>query len=108
MQIILKTILCSIMLLMALSSCDFRPQVGPPWMQEMLTQGPEGPTKFREGWRDGCESGISATSNQLQRSYYKFKQNYELSQDPVYYTGWKTAFDHCQRYVFQYLRRNII
>ena len=90
------------------ASCGFKPKVGAPWMQKMLTQGPEGSTKFRQGWRDGCETGISASSNRLQRSFYKFRQNYELSKDPQYYTGWKSAFNYCQRYVFQYLRRNIL
>ncbi len=102
-----KIIALSFVLLIA-GSCSFKPRVGPPWMQKMLTQGPEGPTNFREGWRDGCETGISGSSNRLQRSFYKFKQNYELSQDPVYYSGWKTAYNYCQRYVFQYLRRNMI
>ncbi len=92
----------------ALSSCVGKPNVGPPWMQNMLTQGPEGPTNFRKGWRDGCETGFSATSNRFQRGFYQFRQDYALAQDPVYYTGWKTAFDYCQRYVFQYLRRNIL
>ena len=90
------------------SSCSYRPQVGAPWMQEMLHQGPEGPTEFRLGWRDGCETGISATANRFQRSFYSFKQDYELSKNPKYYTGWKAAFDYCQRYVFQYLRRSVL
>ena len=104
-----RTMLVVIVILISLTSCSlFRPRVGPPWMQKLLLEGPEGPTKFKQGWKDGCDTGISATSNRLQRSFYKFQQNYELSQDQVYYSGWKTAFDYCQRYVFQYLRRNMI
>lgn len=103
-----KQILLSIIIILLTSGCNYRPRVGAPWMQKMLTQGPGGPTKFQKGWVDGCETGISATANTFQRHFYTFKQNYDLAQDPIYYTGWKTAFNYCQRYVFQYLRRNII
>lgn len=90
-----------------LSSCaDFKPRVGPPWMQDLLNNGPEGPTNFRLGWRHGCETGMSATANRLQQHFLKFKQDYRLVEDPSYYSGWKTAYDYCQRYIFQYLRRN--
>jgi len=106
----MRKLLLLCILSLFLTSCDkeFRPRVGAPWMQDMLTQGPEGPTNFRKGWRDGCETGISATSNRLQAHFYHFKQDFVLAQDPVYYKGWKAAFNYCQRYVFQYLRRNIL
>lgn len=104
----MKKFLFLSLIILLTASCGVKPQVGPPWMQEMLNQGPDGPTNFKLGWRDGCETGISATSNRFQRSFYKFKQDYELSKDQAYYTGWKTAFSYCQRYVFQYLRRNIL
>lgn len=106
----MKKLLLLSVIMMLLTSCNsqFKPRVGAPWMQDMLTQGPEGPTNFRKGWRDGCETGISSTANRLQRSFYHFKQDYQLAQDPVYYKGWKAAYNYCNRYVFQYLRRNII
>ena len=97
-----------VLLACLLGSCsDFRPRVGAPWMQDLLNNGPDGPVNFKLGWRHGCETGISATSNKLQQHFYKFRQDYRLVDDPSYYTGWKTAYDYCQRYVFQYLRRNI-
>lgn len=102
-------LIISIMCFLVGGCSDFRPMVGPPWMQDMLKNGPEGGnTSFKLGWRHGCETGISATSNRLQRSFYKFKQDYRMLEDPSYYTAWKTAFDYCQRYVAQYLRRNIM
>lgn len=98
-----------IILLVVLSSCNAKPKVGSPWMQELLHQGPQNaPNDFRIGWIDGCETGISASSNALQRHFYKFKQDYKMAQNQEYYTGWKIAFSYCQRYVFQYLRRNLI
>jgi len=99
-----------ILLSILLGSCsDYRPMVGPPWMQELLQNGPEGgSTNFRLGWRHGCETGISATANRFQRSFYKFRQDYRLLEDPTYYTAWKTSYSYCARYVAQYLRRNLI
>lgn len=101
-------ILCLVLLSGVTEGCSFRPRVGPPWMHKMLTQGPPGPTNFQLGWRDGCETGIAASANTFQRQFYRFKQDSTLAQDPTYYTGWRNAFNYCQRYVFQYLRRNII
>ena len=88
---------------------DFRPRVGSPWAQKLLSQGPKDtPVLFQEGWRDGCETGIATSSNSLQRHFYKFKQNPDHAQNQVYYTGWKTAYIYCARYVAQYLRRQYL
>lgn len=95
------------MSLVTLGACmDYRPRVGSPWAQQLLRQGPEdAPVLFKEGWRDGCETGMAASSNSFQRHFYKFKQNPDHAQNEVYYTGWKTGFPYCARYVAQYLRR---
>lgn len=93
-----------------LQACmDFRPRVGAPWQQKLLSQGPKNAsTSFQEGWRDGCETGISATANSFQRHFYGFKKNPDRISDQVYYTGWKTAFAYCSRYTAQYLRRQYL
>jgi hypothetical protein len=106
-RFMLKTITVA-MMLVSLSACTSKPRVGAPWMQDLLNQGPPGPTLFQEGWRDGCETGISVTSNAFQRHFYSFKQNSELAQNEIYYSGWKNAYNFCQRYVFQYLRRDVL
>lgn len=108
-----KTVLTCMIICLTLSSLmgcarAFRPQVGPSWSQDLLNETPPGPDNFRIGWKDGCETGISATSNHWQKFFYKFKQNYRLAQDNEYYTGWKTGYTYCQRYVFQYLKRDIL
>jgi hypothetical protein len=95
-----------LMMVLVAACTDFRPRVGSPWMQKLLTQGPkDSPTLFQEGWVDGCETGISASSNAFQRHFYAFKQNPDHARNQVYYAGWKTAFLYCARYVAQYLRR---
>lgn len=97
------------LLLLMLSACSFKPRVGAPWMQELLANGPKGssPT-YQQGWRDGCESGISLTSNALQRHFYTFKQDGYQSQNPEYYIAWSNAMHYCQNYVYQYLAKRYI
>lgn len=101
-------IIIALLLSLSQTSCAMRPRVGAPWMEEMLYQGPEGPGLFKQGWRDGCETGISSTSNHLHKFFYKFKQDHQLARNPEYYTGWRVAYQFCMRYVFQYLKREII
>lgn len=101
MRILLILLLSSLLI----SGCNWRPQAGPPWAQKMLKEGPEGPENFQLGWRDGCETGISTTGNHMHKFFYKFKQDSTLARDPIYYTGWKNGWSYCQRYIFQYLKR---
>ncbi|MBL0319491.1 MAG: hypothetical protein IPP74_09440 [Alphaproteobacteria bacterium] len=98
-----KQIIMIITTLTLLTGCDARVRAGAPWMQSMLTEGPPGPALFRQGWQDGCETGISATANNFQKMFYDFKQDSKLARDQKYYLGWKLAFDYCQRYTFTYL-----
>src|SRR5262245_21244677 len=104
----MKVILVILVSFLFVGCAEFKPKVGSPWMQDMLHNGPEGSTNFILGWRHGCETGFSATANRLQRHFYKFRQDYRLAQDPTYYTAWKTAYEYCQRYMFQWSRKNII
>lgn len=98
------------LVLFSVASCSYKPQVGPPWAQKLLKGAPEGPTEFKLGWKDGCQTGISVTANAFQRHFYTFVQNEELANKPdrVYYKAWKTAYTYCHRYVFQYLRRSML
>ena len=92
--------------LLILSAC----RAGPPWMSWMF-EGPKDmhekdyPPLYLEGWKDGCESGTSATVQDWYRQFYRFKQDAYKSQDKVYYKGWKDAFEFCQRYLYQYKKR---
>lgn len=86
-----------------------RPNVGPLWKQKWLFEGPpNSPPKFKQGWQEGCESGISAFSNNLQRYFYKFKQDSELTQDKEYYIGWKIGWEYCKRYAYHALDTEVI
>lgn len=99
-------VLVIILLFPILQGCDWRPRAGPPWAQKLLSQGPtNAPENFRQGWRDGCETGIATTGNHMQKFFYTFKQDSSLAQNPEYYTGWKNGWSYCQRYIFQYNKR---
>lgn len=100
------TLLLMAILTFMLGGCDWKPQAGPPWAQKLLTEGPEGPPNFKLGWQDGCETGIATTGNHFQKFFYTFKQDSTLAQDPQYYTGWKNGWNYCQRYIFQYMKRD--
>ena len=79
-----------------------------PYIHDLLYSAPPGPNKFKLGWRDGCETGISAAGNHRIKFYYKFTQQYTLVSDHAYYTGWKNGWNYCQRYLFQHYTRKIL
>jgi len=107
MNTLIRITLCLVLLTLPMG-CSWRPPVGPPWKQALLLEGPPGPPLFKEGWRAGCETGMAATANHLQKFFYRFKQDWELAQKPEYYAGWKVGWTYCQRYLFQYLKRDLV
>lgn len=62
---------------------------------------PEGPPEYRQGWEDGCESGMQVYS----ADFYKFWQVFEFRQDAnlrnnrMYYQVWKDAYLYCAIYM---------
>lgn len=101
-----------IFLCLLLVGCDyFDPTIdGPPTMRWMFDgpkpeEGKTYPKLYVLGWQDGCHTGTSANTNQYYKYYYHFKQDAHLAQDPVYYKGWKDAFNYCGRYIYQYHRK---
>jgi hypothetical protein len=94
-------------ILLSLTAC----QVGPPWQQWMF-EGPPPGQKYSDmyvsGWKDGCETGVSASSNHWYKQFYHFRQDPILAQNRVYYKGWKDALSYCNRYIYQYDRRALI
>jgi hypothetical protein len=89
-----------------ITGCAAKPPVSSFWMKDLLENGPKNasPT-FQQGWRDGCESGISLTANSLQRHFYKFKQDGYQALNREYYTAWSSSYIFCERYVYQNLSR---
>lgn len=96
-----------LLLISILTSCSAKPEMMPPWRQEMANQGPEGASvNFKEGWRDGCASGSATSATQLQKLYHGFKINEKLIENDEYYNAWNKAFKYCHRYLYQYHRKS--
>ncbi|NDF12557.1 MAG: hypothetical protein EB060_07090 [Proteobacteria bacterium] len=72
-----------------------------PWG---LTEVPDGPPEFQQGWRDGCDTGIGAYGDSWYKMYHTFKQDANLVKNPSYYRAWKDAYTHCRWYTEQWTR----
>ncbi len=79
-----------------------------PTLPPFMPGPPEGgPAEFREGWLDGCETGIAAHGNDFYRTTFAFRQNPSLVTNPVYYKAWKDSENFCRTYIFAYSFRNM-
>lgn len=56
---------------------------------------PPGPPEYQQGWKDGCETGRAAYANHFYKMFLDFKQDEDLSQNPIYYQVWKDAYLYC-------------
>ncbi len=50
---------------------------------------PEGTEIFRAGWKDGCETGIAANTNDFYKLFAKIKQNPKYMKEEVYRRVWQ-------------------
>lgn len=99
-----RALVISLIAILGASACN----AVPPWQRWMMEGPPPGrpyTPLYVEGWKAGCETGVSASANQWYKLQYDFKQDPILAQNRVYYKGWKDAFDYCQRYMYQYTKR---
>jgi hypothetical protein len=68
---------------------------------------PEGTDTFREGWKAGCESGMSAVGS----LHYKFTHHYTYDQTKLdndeYQDAWRMAFRHCRWYTAEW-QKNLV
>lgn len=62
---------------------------------------PEGPPEYRQGWSDGCESGMNVYSADFYKFWkvYEFRQDENLRNNRVYYQVWKDAYLYCALYM---------
>ncbi len=54
---------------------------------------------FKQGWEDGCETGMSGGSNSFYQTFYKANKQdgYKFTYSPDYKTAWSNAFWFCYR-----------
>lgn len=73
-----------------------------PWPAGMGRPPETAPVNYKEGWYDGCYTGLSTMNQQYYKSFYKYKQDYTKVDDEVYYQAWKDAYTYCRQYSFKY------
>jgi hypothetical protein len=70
-----------------------------------LGQTPEGSPIFKQGWEDGCDTGLGVNGGlSYRRKSYRFKQDITMLDNPEYYGAWKTAYTYCRFYVWNWSR----
>ena len=92
-----RRILIIILLMFGLTSCSDG-KLYPFWAKAAslrIHDGPPGPPNYRQGYKDGCESGFKAYSQHYNKVWWEFRQDKNLRQDPVYYQIWKDAYSYC-------------
>lgn len=57
---------------------------------------------YRKGWDDGCNTGMGTMTYSYYKSFYKFKQDVNLVDNPEYYKAWKDAYTYCRHYAFKW------
>lgn len=58
-----------------------------------LSETPDGPIPYREGFQDGCDSGYQAAGH----IYYHWKKSVErFEADKLYASGWQDGYDKCK------------
>jgi hypothetical protein len=61
------------------------------------------PVPYKEGWQDGCQSGMAAGGNDLYRATYSHHIEVSKVQNKHYLQGWKDAEPYCRHYALSTL-----
>lgn len=89
----------AILITLSLSSCAQFLKPRPFGIDHALeNQAPPGTPSFQQGWRDGCESGISAYGTMMYKATNHYTFDAAYLNDQEYYHGWELAFRHCRWY----------
>jgi len=95
--------MCKILLLMMmvaqLTACTYF-HVDPGWAKppELDMEPPPGPPIYQQGFKDGCQSGLSGYGYSGVKLFWKWKQDSQLASNKVYYQIWKDAYAYCAYY----------
>lgn len=55
---------------------------------------------YKQGWEDGCNSGISTFSNEFYKTFYHYQVKEALMHRTNYQRAWETAYHYCRGYVY--------
>ena len=72
----------------------------------MLDQVPKNaPPNFKQGWLDGCQTGLASMTNSYYKTFWHFTQSATLRRDPLYYKTWVDTYNFCRHYAYGTLRQ---
>jgi hypothetical protein len=64
---------------------------------------PAGSETFRQGWKDGCESGISALGSLHYKATHAFRYDAAALDNNEYHNAWRLSFRYCRWYTAQWI-----
>src|SRR5688500_15625966 len=89
--------LALIIISLSLSACASGQGIDFSKPAALNTNPPKGPFEYQKGWKDGCESGLSATTTTFYMTVaaHKYTLDEELRYDRLYNAAWKYGYNHC-------------
>jgi hypothetical protein len=57
---------------------------------------PQGPPEYKLGWEDGCDTGVSSTTDGVTRLMLGFKKRPEFGDNEMYKSAWNEGFTYCR------------
>lgn len=101
MNIFCKKLILYIFLLVNLNACQtYMAKVLPNRPDKDFNESLEGASvEFQQGWRDGCEVGMSGGANHFYKMFYRSNKvdGYKITSSADYKTAWSNAFWYCFR-----------
>jgi hypothetical protein len=95
--------LAIMVLCLSLTSCSLFQQFVNPRPLGM-SETPDGSPIFKQGWEDGCETGLNAYGNEYYKNLHSFQQDPYLIHDPEYYRAWNDSYQYCRWYTWVWVR----
>ncbi len=85
-----------VMMIVIVAGCKPR-----PWT---MAHAPEDATpQYKQGWEDGCGSGMAAYGNDVYKAAYEFKQDPKMVNHPLYFRAWIDGYQYCRPFINRYL-----
>ena len=94
-------------MMVTLSSCDLTSKNIFAPNKKVFKMVPQGPPEFRQGFLDGCQTGMSTGfGNDYYKMFYKFTKDVDMVKNKVnkYTRTWSAAMIYCRHYVLGTLK----
>ncbi len=77
-----------------------------PGFPPVMNQGPpsDAPKEIKQGWDDGCQTGVNTYGNDIYKSFYGYKMDPAMINNKAYYETWHDAYNYCRHWMNSNLR----